>query len=319
MRLALLSTLALPLLVAPDLEGVTVEADTTVTKTFTNVLSMEVVDLEVSIDGEDQDIPEDQQPKISISDEEEVVFEDKYVAVADGKPTEILRTFTTLIDNSSETVAVPGSDEFEKSEEGESELEGETVRFLWDAEAEEYEVSFAEDDDQDASLLEELEADADFLFLLSDEEMEVGASWEVDALAFDRISSPSGNLKSISPDSDEELDDAFSESFRDNLEGTFEGTYKSLEEGVATIVYEGEVTTAFEIESTGEGAPPQTFELTFTFTGTLLWNVEKGVASEFQFDGDVEMRVGVEITRGERELVQVQVFEGEFESTAEFE
>ena len=43
MRLALLSTLALPLVVAPDLKGVTVEADTTVTKSFTNVLNLSLI------------------------------------------------------------------------------------------------------------------------------------------------------------------------------------------------------------------------------------------------------------------------------------
>ncbi len=319
MRLALFSCLALPLVVAPELTGVTIEAGTKVTKTFVNVLNLELVDVEVTVDGEEQEIPDDAKPEVTLSDEEEVIFEDEYVKVDGGQATELLRTFSTLVDTSTQAIVGPDGEEMEQVEEGESDLAGETVRFVWDEDAEAFDASFSEDDGQDDSLLEDLDGDADFLFLLSDKEMEVGSSWEVDVLAFDRISSPSGDLKIIAPDSNEEMDEVFSESFRDGLGGTFEGTFESLEEGVATIVYEGEITTSFDVDGPDEQMGSQTFEFTFEVSGKLLWDMEAGVASEFQFGGDVEMRIKNEQTFGDTDVVQSQVFEGEFESTAKFE
>lgn len=319
MRLALYSCLALPLLVAPEFTGVSAEAGTKVTKTFVNVLNMELVDVEVTVNGEEQELPDEAKPEVTLTDEEEVIFEDEYVKVADGQAAELLRTFTTLVDNSIQSVVGPDGETMEQVEEGESDLAGETVRFKWDEDAEAYDASFAEDDGQEASLLDGLEADADFLYLLSDEAMEVGSSWEVDPIAFDRISSPSGDLKIIAPESDEDLDETFSESFRDGLDGTFEGTYESLEDGIATIVFEGEITTSFDVEGGEEAMGSQTFDFTFEISGKLLWDMEAGVASEFQFGGEVEMQITAEQTFGEAEVVQSQFFEGEFESTAKFE
>ncbi len=323
MRLASFSCLALPLVlplvVQPDFTGVTAEAGTKVTKTFLNNLSLDLVEVGVTVNGEEQELPDEAKPEVTLSDEEEITFVDEYVSVADGKATEILRTFTTLVDNSTQSVVPPGGEAMEEIEEGESDLQGETVRFVWDEDVEEFEISFSEDDGQDDSLLDDLDADADFGFLLSDEEMEVGSSWEIDVVAFDRISSPSGDLKINAPDGDDETDEVFSEAFRDGLDGTFEGTYESLEDGVATIVFEGEVTTTFEIEGEEEAAGTQSFEFTFVISGTLLWNMEAGVASEFQFGGDVEMLITSEQTFGEAEVVQTQLFEGEFESSATFE
>ena len=324
MRLAHLSCFVLPIVLpfapAAELTGVTAEPGLEVTKTFQNILNLELVEIGMTIDGEEQELPDDALPEFTISDEEEVIFVDEYVAVADGQATELLRSFTTLMDNSSTSIVAPTGETMDESEEGESELEGETVRFVWDEDAEEFDVSFQEDEDQDESLLEDLRADADFLYLLSDEEMEAGSSWAVDVLAFDLISSPSGDLNIDAPDSNEEEDELFATNFREGLTGSLEGTFESLEDDVAKIVFDGEITTSFEIEDESEeAAGVQTFEFTFGVSGTLLWDMEKGVASEFQFGGDVEMLIVNAGTFGEAEVEQIQRFEGEFESTAKFE
>ncbi|MFT7075648.1 MAG: hypothetical protein ACJA0P_001660 [Planctomycetota bacterium] len=321
-RLAVLTAAFLPLIAAPELTGVTVEAGTKVTKTFESFLNLELVEMSISLDGEEKDLPAGESPTKTMSDEEEVVFVDEYVKVEGGRGVEILRTYETLSDMSMQSITPPGSDEtMEDLEEGESPFLDLTVKFVWDADEEEYVATFVDADDADDDLLEDLHGDADFLYLLSDGPMEEGSSWDIDIEAFDFISSPSGNLQINDPDSeDEEDDEAFSEAFNEGLEGEMTGTVESIDEGVVTILIECSVSTSFEMDrSDGGEGPVQGFELTFDLEGKLLWDLEKGTASEFELEGDVEMTVILSGDMQGMEFAQTQRFEGELKSSATFE
>lgn len=317
MRPLLLTALLFPLPVhGGDFVGVSVEAGTSVTKTFSNRLSLELVDVAIRLDGEDQELPAGSKPTVRILDEEEVVFVDRYVAVADGRGTEIVRTFETLEDTSSQTIVPPGGEEVVMEEVGESGLLGASVKFTWDDDG--YGAEFA-GDEEDEDLLEGLEGDGDYLYLLSDEPMELGSSWELEPLILDRLSSPSGDLKIHGEDADLAATAAFASGFRDNLDGEVSARVEAMDGETCTIALRGVVTTVFEVSATDDEDAMQTMDFEFEVAGKLIWDLERGVAKELQVEGDVTMEVSVVREFGEAELEQVQTFEGTFESSATFE
>ncbi|MDC3307375.1 hypothetical protein OAV47_00920 [bacterium] len=324
MHQAFALALLAPALFLSDTPSVAVDAGTKVTKTYENALKMELQSISIEFGDEEQEVPEDQLPEVTIEDNELVVFTDEYLAVEDGRGTKIARTFDTLEDSSTQTVSMPDGEGGEEATEGESELTGVTVVFAWDADEEVYAAAFGEDEEGDEDLLEDLEGDADFLFMFPGEEVEVGDSWEVEAEVFTLITSPSGDLKIDSEDESDD-DNEFGEQFEDNLSGDFEVTFKSIEDGVAEVVFEGVVDTEIELDrETPEGAPEglelqQGFEFSFDVSGTLLWNMEAGIAISMEMEADVEMNTSNTQTMGDQSVKQVQYFEGEYSATASFE
>ncbi len=329
MRTALLLGLLAPLAAAPETLDVHVESGTKITKTFTSALLLELDDFSLEVNGEAQD--EAAAPEVTIEDNEEIVLVDEYVTVDDGRALELVRTFETLEDSSSQTVVGPDGEETVDASEGESELEGVSVRFAYDADEEEWAASFAdEDEDLDEALLEDLDHDADYAYLLPPadeaEELEAGDSWELDAIVFDRISSPSGDLKIDSDDADEETNSEFQEQFRDNIDGSIEATLDRIEDGRAYISLEGEVETTIAMDQElPEGAPEdaevsQELQFAFECEGELVWDLERGAAVSLEFGGSAALTIVNDQRVGEEFSVLItQEFAGTFESTATFE
>lgn len=324
MRTALFLGAFAPLIVAVEAPRLAPENGTKVTKTFVNDIELELVDLQVELDGEAQEAGD--VPEVKITDREEITVIDEYVKVEDGMAVELVRTFESLSDVSTQDQMGPDGIE-EVTREGESELEGLSVRFKWDAEEETHVVTYADEDEAAGEeLLEGLEVDADFVFLLPSgeeaDEIGVGDSWELDAAVFDMLSTPSGDLKIVSEEDDEESD--FEDQFRDNLEGTITATLKSIEDGVAKIVLEGEVSTEVVDDQTPDEAPEglevtQTYSFLFDCEGVLLWNMETGVAKSMEFGGDVGMEIEVIQAFNGNELKIMQSFEGAYSNAASFE
>ena len=329
MRTALLIGLLAPLAAAPETLDVHVESGTKITKTFTSALLLELDDFSLEVNGEIQD--DAAAPEVTIEDNEEVVFVDEYVTVDGGRALELVRTFETLEDGSSQTVVGPDGEEMVDASDGESELEGVSVRFAFDADDEEWQATFAdEDEDLDEGLLDDLDHDADYAYLLppADEvsEIEAGDSWELEAIVFDRISSPSGDLKINSEDADEETNDEFSEQFRDNITGSIEATFDRIEDGRAYISLEGEVETEIAMDQElPEGAPEdaevsQELQFAFECEGELVWDLERGVAVSLEFGGSAALTIVNDQHVGEEFSVLItQEFAGTFESAASFE
>ena len=324
MRHAFALALLAPSLLLSDTPSVAVDAGTKVTKTFENATKLELQSISMEFGDEEQEVPDEQLPEVVLEDSELIVFTDEYLAVDGGRGTRVARTFDTLEDSSTQTVSMPDGEGGEEVAEGESELTGTTIVFSWDEDEEAYTSAFGEDEEADEDLLEGLEGDADFLFMFPGEEVEIGDSWEVEAAVFTLISSPSGDLKIDSEDEADD-DDEFGEQFEDNLSGEFDVTLESIEDGVAKVVFEGVVDTEIELErETPEDAPEglelqQSFEFSFDVSGTLLWNMEEGIAISMELESDVEMTTSNTQTMGEQSLKQVQYFEGEYTATATFE
>ncbi|MDB2576339.1 hypothetical protein N9185_00645 [bacterium] len=324
MRHAFALALLAPSLLFSDTPSVAVDAGTKVTKTYENVLKVELQSISIQFGDEEQEVPDEQLPEIVIEDNELIVFTDEYLVVDGGRGTKIARSFDTLEDSSTQAVSMPDGEGGEDVTEGESELAGATVVFSWDGDEDSYTAAFGEDEDGDEDLLEGLVGDADFLFMFPGEEVEVGDSWEVGAEVFTLMTSPSGDLKIDSEDQSEK-DDEFGEQFEDNLSGDLEVTLVSIEDDVAKVTFEGVVDTEIALErETPEGAPEgleleQGFEFSFDVSGTLLWNMESGIAISMEMEADVEMNNSNTQTMGEQSIKQVQYFEGEYTATATFE
>lgn len=324
MRTALALALLAPAAPLADTPAVGVESGTKITKTYENVLELELQSISIEFGDQEQEVPEEGLPEVTIRDDEQITFTDEYLAVEGGRATKVARTFDELSDSSSQTVSLPDGEGGEDSREGESELTGTTVVFTWDEDEEEYSAEFGEDEEADEDLLEDLEGDADFVFMLPGEEVEVGDSWELEASAFTMISSPSGDLK-IDSEEDDDDDGEFGEQFEDNLSGDFEVTLEEIEDGVAKMTFEGVVETEIEMEREApEEAPDglefsQTYEFSFDVSGTLLWDMERGIATSMELEADVEMNTANVQSNGDMTLRQIQYFEGEYTATATFE
>ncbi|MGD2018721.1 MAG: hypothetical protein PVJ89_11430 [Planctomycetota bacterium] len=324
MRTALALALLAPAAPLADTPAVGVEAGTKITKTYENVLELELQSISIEFGDQEQEVPEEGLPEVTIRDDEQITFTDEYLAVDGGRATKVARTFDELSDSSSQTVSLPDGEGGEDSREGESELTGTTVVFTWDEDEEEYSAEFGEEEEADEDLLEDLEGDADFVFMLPGEEVEVGDSWELEASAFTMISSPSGDLK-IDSEEDDDDDGEFGEQFEDNLSGDFEVTLEEIEDGVAKMTFEGVVETEIEMEREApEEAPDglefsQTYEFSFDVSGTLLWDMERGIATSMELEADVEMNTANVQSNGDMTLRQIQYFEGEYTATATFE
>ena len=93
-----------------------------------------------------------------------------YSAVKDGRPTDLLRTYDAF------EVGMEAGDKSEKKSI--DELVGKTVRFKWNADKSDYDVSFHEAKGDEA-LLKTLAADMDMRVLLPESKVAEGAKWKV--------------------------------------------------------------------------------------------------------------------------------------------
>lgn len=297
-------------------------------ESFEHSWSLELVDQEVVVtfDGEDaeQELPD---VELVLSSEETVSFTTEYVDVEDGRARRVHRTYDALSSRTSRCATGPDGEEHCAENEGASELEGTSVDFEWDADEESYSRSFAADDDEaDQDLLAGLEADHVLAVLLPDFDVEEGDEWEVDALAFRRISSPGGDLAILEEDDDPEEDAEFREQFYDNLEGTVtvrHGGTRTVGAAETEVVV---LEVAFELETwtererdldleDAEGTRFERLEFAFDLEGEVRWDTEAGHARSLRLGGDMGLSVEenrtVESEQGEVVVRSTQEFEGE--------
>lgn len=334
---------ALPLLLAPAALSNTVadyrfapEEGSEVTIEFRQVFQVELVDMTLSFNGEEIDISEMGVPEFQLLDEEELSIRDTFVTVGDDRPAVVHRAFDELTKMSKQSGSSPDGEEHSTEDPGESELEGTTVVFTWDADEEEYVPTFLEEDG-DEDLLVDLAFQGYLWDALPDGEVEEGDRWEVGADFFDVLSEPCGDLHFVLESEDgEDEDDDWGEQFSDNLEGEFYVTYAGTrdEDGVTVAVFTLEAEVSTEIvkeeeideEIQGEsisGTTSSTFSFDFEMEGELLWNIAANRPYHVTFNGDVEFEIDqeseVETPGGELTQTQVQMFEGTVELTTSYE
>jgi len=292
---------------------------TTLTRTIEFEAEFSLDEMSLLVDGQDV-VALMGRPEITMRPENRIVVTDTIGAVEHGRPLELKRAFDEL--SSRFTMDVTDAD-FPEMESG-SELEGDTVVFRWNPEAEKYECGFP-DDDGDAELLEGLEEDMDLRVFLPDEEVGTDDEWTVQLADLQRVLAPGGDLK-LRPEgveADEDSIKAFQEIFgelgeelQDLLEGDCTCTYKGArdEDGtsIGEIAIQIEVATTLDLTRVLEKAIHRALEesgmgemvdfslgaadlnLDFEGTGTLLWNLSAGHARSLHLNGDLIL--GLDLT-----------------------
>jgi hypothetical protein len=247
---------------------------------------------------------------------------DTYDSISRGKPTKLTRTFdeiSTEMDISMVVDAMGQVQEENPTGSGSSDLEGETVVFTWDADDDEYVVSFPEDEGDD-DLLENLVEDMDLRALLPKGEVSEGDSWDVDLVALVDILGPGGDLKldfnmdgqEVSGGPPPEMMVNFREMMGDMLEGEATATFAGMTEvdgaRLAVIEIEIEIDTAKDMselimELMGEELPEGMdfnldrvdVEFAYEASGQCLWNVAGGHAHSLSLEGEAVIAMDMEI------------------------
>lgn len=288
------------------------EAGSSVSKTFEYGVDFALDEFIALVDGQDVAAMLGSF-ELSVEVQNTIAVTDTYVAPGDGRPAKLKRAFDSLegLTNVALTTDFGGEDQEMPSS---SDLEGTSVIFTWDEEAEDYKASF-EDEDGDADLLAGLVEDMDLRALLPPGEVSPDDTWEVDLERLGVIALPGGNVKLLPEDVDQEsfgdtdvfdglMDEDYGAYLTDLLEGTCECTYKGeTEEGLGEILVSIEIGSAADLsdmltqvletvgDSVGE-APPMTIELAdlnldLEGEGVLLWDLEQGRLASFEFIAEV--------------------------------
>tara|TARA_R110002095_G_scaffold138461_1_gene120038 strand:+ start:413 stop:1429 length:1017 start_codon:yes stop_codon:yes gene_type:complete len=292
----------------------------TFTKTLVSELNMELVDMDlrVLLNGEEQDVgANDIEIKITSSDS--FTMSESILGMDGDRITGVSRKYEELASAQGQDFTGPDGESQSDDKEKESLLEGKTITFKWDAEDDSWGAAWGEDEDGDAELLEDLEADSSLGWLLPGNPIEVGGSWELGVDEFNRTMDPFGKLHWEEKDPEQEL---FNEAFEEGLDvSEFTATLKSVEDGVATITFVVEAATSFEMTpELGDEAPEgfemsNSFEFGFELEGTLTWNMEAHHAIALSIEGDVIREDTMEQSGSgemEFEVTQIQSFEGTY-------
>ncbi len=299
------------------------ETGTEVEKAFSSTMILKMTEMSqtVTMDGEElEDDGDEDALEMTMVVNSAIAFTDRYDAIEDGKVIKLTRSFGGL--KSTQLGSAPGEDgELEDfQEDGASFLMGSVVSFEWDAEEDEYKIRFAKDEDEmDEELLEGLQVEADFTFLLPEEEVDVDETWTIPASVLDSIWRPGGDLKIVMQSETEDENDDFEIQFAENLKGELECTLVSVEEGKATISFEGEVSTTVEEEFEEEGmSGSQSFEFEYELKGKLIWSVEKNRAVSMKMEGPLSMTIESEQEFDAFSVTGTQVFEGTIKDEVTF-
>jgi len=310
-------------------------------KTFTVGVNFELGDMTMVVDGQDMSgsIPLD-----AAAGEFKLGFEvvDTYGKTADGRLVEFTREF------------VKSTSEVDVGEQSESEdnwlkLDGETVKFTWNAETKSYDAVYA-DGEGDADVLEKLKMNPELLDyrpLLPNKAVEKGDRWTVDPKAMGSAMMFGLDLDSLSLGEDIEDPQAAAmleqlkpsmeklmESFKTDCEyaGTREVDGKQVGVIKLKLVADGSLDVAQTIEELARGQVPEGMEFDLTLNtakigmkmkgeGELLWDMAAGLPAGFTLNGDMEMTFELDASvsaQGEEHTMEMNLeLMGKMDSTME--
>lgn len=317
-----------------------VDEKTKLTKTFVDDASFSTTDFRIEVDGNEIDAEGMPEISISVSNKTTVTVTDEYAKMAEGQPAVLKRTFDKLAGDSTEKVdlpeGAPGGDQ-EKETKRESELEGKTVVFTWDAKEEEYSKAYSEDTkDGDDALLEDLVEDMDLRGFLPEKKVSEGDTWELTgAEIFEIVGIPGGDMHIDAEDDDENEDEkpTMTAQMLENAEGKGTATFVEMREvdgkKLAVIKITGEVkSNGATPMKNPEGAPPmertRKMEVAYETEGELLWDPAAGHFVNCELASKIKMTMRM-CMEGEgpdgnsHSINQVFEFEGEAKFSASVE
>ncbi len=309
------------------------QAESEVRRTLTTTANMELTEISAMVNGEDQPLPDEFE--LVFDYEEELVILDRFGATEDDRVTGLQRSFESL--HAARSYSGPeGTQDAELS----SELGASAIVFNWDGDEEAYSIAFAEDEDGDEDLLEDLEFDMDASFLLPPGEVEEGESWRLEPGLVEQLADLAGDLRFEEEDEDEDEEDMMEELIEEageQVDGDFTATFVGFREEdevrVAEIRLEADVSGTAEgsadIDEEGpdgtniEGTQELAVELNNVLTGTLLWNVDAGRMHSLEASTEltIQNNISASLDFGQFQLESLQemTFEGVSELTVSVE
>lgn len=291
------------------------------TRDYSIGIDFELGDLTVIADGQDMSemMPGDFDGKAELS----MQTQDHFVRSAGGRALELIRTYASIeasMEAGGEAQDMGGSDD----------LEGKSVRFLWNEEENDYDVAYHECEGEESDLAS-VGADMDLSVLLPGKAVEVGDVWTVGA---DQIAAV---LLFGSKLEDDEAEDEVFQTIMAEIEGQLDAMLESFklsceykgerdEGGVKVgvigldLVGEGELDLEPVVRAVMDSQPipvevdlsfdAASLGLSFTGKGELLWNVERGLLHAFDLGADVELTVDLDVgvdAEGESHEMQAEV------------
>jgi hypothetical protein len=323
-RRVALALVSLPLLLAaaPLLAELDFQPpqDSKVTRDYSIAFDIELGDLTVIADG--QDMSEMVPAEFEGSGEFKMQTQDHFVRAGGGRALELIRTFASF-----EGSFEAGGESEEMDDAGE--LEGKSVRFVWNEEAGDYDVAFHECEGEEATL-EAIGADMDLSALLPGRAVEVGDVWTVEASKLGSVLLFGHELEGPEDDA---VGQALVSELKPQLEKLLEGfkiacEYKGEREEAGAklgvigvdLVGEGELDLEPVIRAAMDSQEmPIEIDLSFdtaslgvSFSGKgeLLWNLERGLLHAFDLGSDIELAVDLDVgvdAQGESHEMQAEV------------
>lgn len=316
-------------------------------RTTTWTESMETVTVEILEDG----VKTGEIPKAESAIERtlSITTIDTHLRSAPNLPLELTRVFDDVtLEMEAEVTLVTGQGDVELTVagEGESLLESIGVRFVWDAEKEEWKKTYADDFEASPELLDPLKPNAEFIALLPDPDtdIKVGARWEVDTSVLTEILVPGGSvplermtdLTAIEGVLDPLLLPGPFDILGGEIEGEIEAHLVAIVDGIAEIELTVDVQIATEvieqINELLEGAVPDeatvevlraSYGTQFDGKGTLLWNLEAGRMEGYEFGAEstinFEIGVNVDMQGASAEYVMTEERKGKIGVSVEVE
>lgn len=329
-RFLLAATLSIPLLLRSDRADeprFTVGASSTLRKVFEHDLKVDSTAVRIYVAGVDDLVDGSATIGVTIEDTGKIEVTDEYLAMAEGRPGRLRRTFDRVESREDQEMRFamgsgrPDSKN-EKKKLQSSDLEGRTVLFSLDRGSGAYAAAFAAQGG-DESLLEGLSEDMDFRFLLPAGKVAPGESWSVEPKACAAIFAPGGDLKLRETGADDP-GWGIAKEIRRNLEGKAKATWKGIREEDGRTV--GVVGVELDLRSAGESGAKDAkagtvhFRMELELAGDLRWDLEAGHFRSFQAGGklkyDVATRKTTEVDGVPKEMRHEIDFEGEAEYRA---
>lgn len=318
-RTLVLAALAAPLLcssIAPgDSLAYRPASGTKLSRSWVVKQDMTLDEMNMTMNG--QPLPMDLQMDMDMTNETKIDVSDTIVSFADGRPSELRRSYDSLGSASSFNVEMPQMPEggMEQSTTGSSKLQGKTVQFKWDAEKGEYAKAYHESEGE-ADLLEGIELDMDLAGLLPKDEKEVGDTWDIDVKELRALLMPGGDVGIRPEDKGEEgagmpgMDGMgdLKDLVGDLLEGSAKAEYigiQDIEGGKFAVIK-----LKIDIESSNDlsdkieemagaiaGAEMDVEHMDLEFAleaeGTLLWDVASGHVRKLDLTGKSTMKMDI--------------------------
>ena len=264
------------------------------------------------------------------------VFVDRTVESVDSKRTVFDREYEELGLNWSIEITPPFGEGTNEETSGESELEGATVRFTWDADDEEFASAFPEGEDGDEDLLEGLTAEFPWASYLPEEGVEADDEWNIAPEALIQTIELGGDMSLT--DDQEGMPSAMGQ-IRGGMDEDWDGEMTATLVGVTEVDGRAQAAISIEVdvsierdnteEARAEMEQPDDLpegavipdlesmeiETTFEGEGTLVWDVDVGYLVSLELELEIEsiqtVQLVVEFGGQSMDIEQVIVFEGE--------